>query len=58
MPTSSFFKNFVVTDEKAIEAFLYDLENVKPVQIKSPKKEQSSVDEFLEILQKRLAKKS
>lgn len=59
MPTSSFFKNFVVTDEKAIiEAFLYDLENVKPVQIKSPKKEQPSVDEFLEILQKRLASKS
>lgn len=26
MPTSSFFKNFVVTDEKAIEQFLYDLE--------------------------------
>lgn len=58
MPTSSFFKSFVVTDEKAIEQFLYDLENVKPVQIKSPKKEQPSVDEFLEILQKRLAKKS
>lgn len=58
MPTSSFFKSFVVTDEKAIEAFLYDLENAKPVQIKSPKKEQPSVDEFLEILQKRLAKKS
>lgn len=51
MPTSSFFKNFVVTDKKAIEQFLYDLENVKPVQIKSPKKEQPSVDEFLEILQ-------
>lgn len=30
MPTSSFFKNFVVTDEKAIEAFLYDLENRLP----------------------------
>lgn len=30
MPTSSFFNSFVVTDEKAIEQFLYDLENAKP----------------------------
>lgn len=57
MPTSSFFKNFVVTDEKTIEQFLYDFENAEPRPI-PPKKEQSSVDEFLEILQKRLAKKS
>lgn len=57
MSTASFDKQFIVRDEKAIEAFLYDLENAKPVQIKSPKKEQPSVDEFLEILQKRWDKK-
>ncbi|UXZ05649.1 hypothetical protein [Moraxella nasicaprae] len=57
MSTASFDKQFIVRDEKAIEEFLYDLENAKPVQIKSPKKEQPSVDEFLEILQKRWDKK-
>ncbi|WP_156471029.1 MULTISPECIES: hypothetical protein [Moraxella] len=57
MSTASFDKQFIVRDEKAIEQFLYDLENAKPVQIKSPKKEQPSVDEFLEILQKRWDKK-
>lgn len=57
MSTASFDKQFIVRDEKAIEQFLYDLENAKPVQIKSPKEEQPSVDEFLEILQKRWDKK-
>ncbi|MDO4894620.1 hypothetical protein [Moraxella sp.] len=57
MSTASFDKQFIVRDEKAIEQFLYDLDNAKPVQIKSPKKEQPSVDEFLEILQKRWDKK-
>lgn len=47
----------MVTDEKAIEQFLYDLENAKLRPI-PPKQEQPSVDEMLKILQKRLASKS
>ncbi|WP_181879659.1 hypothetical protein [Moraxella lacunata] len=47
----------MVTDEKAIEQFLYDLENAKPRPM-PPKQEQSSVDEMLKILKKRLAGKS
>lgn len=57
MATSSFFKSFVVTDEKAIEQFLYDLENAK-LRPMPPKQEQPSVDEILKILEKRLASKS
>lgn len=30
MSTASFDKQFIVRDEKAIEQFLYDLENAKP----------------------------
>lgn len=30
MSTASFDKQFIVQDEKAIEQFLYDLENAKP----------------------------
>lgn len=47
----------MVRDEKAIEQFLYDLENAKPRPI-PPKQEQPSVDEMLKILEKRLASKS
>ncbi|WP_019519119.1 hypothetical protein [Faucicola boevrei] len=57
MATSSFFKSFVVTDEKAIEQFLYDLENAKPKPM-PPKQEQPSVDKMLKILEKRLANQS
>lgn len=33
MSTASFDKQFIVKDEKAIEQFLYDLENAKPKKI-------------------------
>lgn len=38
MSTASFDKEFIVKDEKAIERFLYDLENAKPKRKLSPKK--------------------
>lgn len=57
MSTASFDKQFIVRDEKAIEQFLYDLENAKPRPAPPPKKEQPSVEEALEILKNRLAKK-
>lgn len=53
MSTASFDKQFIVRDEKAIEEFLYDLENAKPRPAPPPRKEQPSVDEMIEILKKR-----
>lgn len=58
MSTASFDKQFIVRDEKAIEQFLYDLENAKPRPAPPLRKEQPSVEEMLKILEKRLASKS
>lgn len=59
MSTESFDKTFVVTDPKAIEQFLYDLEHAEPPKYELPKiQAQPSIEQAIEILKKRLAEQS
>lgn len=59
MSTESFDKTFVVTDPKAIEQFLYDLEHAESSKYELPKAQvQPSIEQAIEILKKRLAEQS
>lgn len=55
--TSSFFKSFVATDEKAIEQFLCDLENtklLKPINLEPTQDEIEQKEKMLAILKAKM----
>ncbi|AWY20068.1 hypothetical protein LP123_05845 [Moraxella bovis] len=59
MSTASFDKQFIVRDEKAIEQFLYDLENAKPskpISLEPTQDEIEQKNKVLALLQKRMSK--
>ena len=59
MSTASFDKQFIVQDEKAIEQFLYDLENAKPPKHTNLEPTQDEIEQknkVLTLLQKRMSK--
>ena len=59
MSTASFDKQFIVRDEKAIEEFLYDLENakpLKPINLEPTQDEIEQKNKVLALLQKRMSK--
>ncbi len=59
MSTASFDKQFIVRDEKAIEQFLYDLENAKPpkqINLEPTQDEIEQKTKVLALLQKRMSK--
>lgn len=58
MSTASFDKQFIVKDEKAIEQFLYDLENAKPKKINLDpiKDEIEQKNKVLAILKQKMSK--
>lgn len=59
MSTASFDKQFIVQDKKAIEQFLYDLENDKPPKHTNLEPTQDEIEQknkVLALLQKRMSK--
>lgn len=58
MSTASFDKQFIVKDEKAIEQFLYDLENAKPkkINLDPTKDEIEQKNKVLAILKQKMSK--